>query len=481
MAPFWGNAAVSLALSVAVVSGQTPSRQGASPGYQGLNSMCPERCIVSGPNPSNWSAYHSMDQLESCKQAMFYSFNLYDDVDDAESHHRIFACAAYGDDWSNDAKAQAGTKRPAKEHQVKYEIGWWSQSPGIETGYRSLIKQMRDYIANGHAPSNKTTMLYAEFDGTAAGLYIGNSLRSTDISSFALDPLVDDTHQFDGHRDALAMQLCGADYDSQHVFGFMAVTNGTFGAIQSALKSWSNAECLDFEHNRNFTASTHFTVPMLSSIKGSNSTANGTAAGNSTSLANSSRRWARGMLTPRAECRTEKVQQDDSCAALAQRCGISGADFTKYNSEKGFCSKLKPGQHVCCSSGDMPDFRPKPNQDGSCATTTVGDGESCSTIGAANSLTNDDIDDFNKHTWGWTGCKNIFKDAVICISKGSPPMPAEVADAECGPQVPGTKPPKDMTKLADLNQCPLKACCNTWGHVCFFRSLFKCNKANSKL
>ncbi len=56
MAPFWGNAAVSLALSAAVVSGQTPSRQGASPGYQGLNSVCPERCIVSGPNPSNWSA-----------------------------------------------------------------------------------------------------------------------------------------------------------------------------------------------------------------------------------------------------------------------------------------------------------------------------------------------------------------------------------------------------------------------------------------
>lgn len=45
-------------------------------------------------------------------------------------------------------------------------------------------------------------------------------------------------------------------------------------------------------------------------------------------------------------------------------------------------------------------------------------------------------------------------------------MPAEVSDAQCGPQVPGTKPPKDMNKLADLNPCPLNACCNTFGHVC---------------
>ncbi|CAI7575200.1 unnamed protein product, partial [Penicillium discolor] len=43
-------------------------------------------------------------------------------------------------------------------------------------------------------------------------------------------------------------------------------------------------------------------------------------------------------------------------------------------------------------------------------------------------------------------------------------MPAEVSDAQCGPQVPGTKPPKDMNKLADLNPYPLNACCNTFGH-----------------
>ncbi|KAJ6445148.1 Lysine--tRNA ligase [Purpureocillium lavendulum] len=455
-----------LLLSAGVVSGQTPSRQGASPGYQGLTSACPERCIISGPNPSNWSVYQRREQLNSCKQAMFYSFNLYDNVDETDSHHQIFACTLYGNDWAGDAQAEAADERPAKEHMVNYEIGWSTHSSGTESVYRALIKQIRDYVANGNAASNRTSMLYAEFGHATAGLYIGNGLRSSEISYAALEPLVEDTHQFDGQRDSLFMQLCGPDYDSQHVVGFMATNNGTFEAIQSAFKSWSNADCLEFDHSRNFTASAYFTTPMLSSIKGDNATTNGTSAsaGNSTSSIKSWKRWTKAPLISRGECRTEKVQQDDSCAALAKRCGISGADFTKYNSEKAFCSKLRPGQHVCCSSGEMPDFRPKPNKDGSCVTTRVGDGESCSSIGAANSLTNDDIDGFNKHTWGWTGCKNILKDAVICISKGSPPMPAEVADAECGPQVPGTKPPKDMTKLADLNQCPLNACCNTWGH-----------------
>ncbi|KAJ5131499.1 uncharacterized protein N7515_007538 [Penicillium bovifimosum] len=126
----------------------------------------------------------------------------------------------------------------------------------------------------------------------------------------------------------------------------------------------------------------------------------------------------RDLLSSRGECRTEKVRPGDICGEIATRCGISGADFTKYNSAKGFCSNLKPGQHVCCSSGTLPDFSLKPNKDGSCATTTVGDGENCSIIAAANGLTVKDIDDFNQKTWGWTGCKNVFKDSVICISKG---------------------------------------------------------------
>lgn len=53
--------------------------------------------------------------------------------------------------------------------------------------------------------------------------------------------------------------------------------------------------------------------------------------------------------------------------------------------------------------------------------------------------------------------------AVICLSEGTPPMPASVTNAVCGPQVPGTAKPKKGTKLADLNPCPLNSCCDVWG------------------
>ncbi|EWZ84453.1 hypothetical protein FOWG_12248 [Fusarium oxysporum f. sp. lycopersici MN25] len=70
---------------------------------------------------------------------------------------------------------------------------------------------------------------------------------------------------------------------------------------------------------------------------------------------------------------------------------------------------------------------------------------------------------FNKETWGWNGCKNILLGQKICTSKGSPPLPAPVSDAQCGPTKPGSKMPTGNKKLTDLNPCPLKACCNIWG------------------
>ncbi|RDW58668.1 hypothetical protein BP6252_13144 [Coleophoma cylindrospora] len=162
-------------------------------------------------------------------------------------------------------------------------------------------------------------------------------------------------------------------------------------------------------------------------------------------------------------CRTIQVHSGDSCGSLAQRCGISGRDFEKYNADPHLCSTLQPLQHVCCSPGPLPDFKPKPNPDGSCATYTAKHGDNCAAIGAAHGLTVTEINSMNHHTWGWEGCEHLQAEQTFCLSNGTPPMPAPIKGAICGPQVPGTKPPKDMSNLADLNPCPLKACCNKWG------------------
>ncbi|RMI98451.1 hypothetical protein CDV36_016106 [Fusarium kuroshium] len=52
----------------------------------------------------------------------------------------------------------------------------------------------------------------------------------------------------------------------------------------------------------------------------------------------------------------------------------------------------------------------------------------------------------------------------MCLGPGASPMPPLQEGAECGPLVPGTKTPTNTSiSIADLNPCPLKACCSDWG------------------
>jgi hypothetical protein len=170
-------------------------------------------------------------------------------------------------------------------------------------------------------------------------------------------------------------------------------------------------------------------------------------------------------IMPRADCSTTQVVAGDGCASLAQKCGISGVDFTSYNPGSNFCASLQPSQHVCCSAGSLPNFAPKPNSDGSCATYTVQSNDNCANIAIKYSLTVDQLSKLNVNTWGWNGCSNIWLGTIICISTGSSPMPAALAGTTCGPQVPGTQRPPPGTDLSSLNPCPLNACCDIWGQV----------------
>lgn len=200
---------------------------------------------------------------------------------------------------------------------------------------------------------------------------------------------------------------------------------------------------------------TQFTSPLLSSIVGKNGKSNGTDIVTSNSTTVFARNRSSKPLVRRDECRTIHIKYPDDCGELAQRWEISGDEFTRLNSDPDFCSNLVLGKHVCCSSGDLPNYLPKPNDDGSCATAVVGKGEFCATIAAANGFTVDELKEFNQDTWRWHGCDDLWKFSVICISKGSPPVPAPMANAVCGPQFPSTEESKDKRNIASLNACPL--------------------------
>ncbi|KAL1966730.1 hypothetical protein VTN77DRAFT_3927 [Rasamsonia byssochlamydoides] len=127
------------------------------------------------------------------------------------------------------------------------------------------------------------------------------------------------------------------------------------------------------------------------------------------------------------------------------------------------CSDLQIGQYVCCSSGSLPDFAPQPYSNGTCYTYTVQSGDTCSAIAATYQMEVSVIENSNNNTWGWMGCSDLLVGMNICLSSGNPPYPANVPNAVCGPQVNNTVFPANYTEWADLNPCPLNACCDIWG------------------
>lgn len=182
-------------------------------------------------------------------------------------------------------------------------------------------------------------------------------------------------------------------------------------------------------------------------------------------------------LNQRSTCSTIRVQSGDSCGSLATRCGISDTQFHQYNPKSNLCSTLAIGEYICCSPGTIPNMKPVPYSNGTCYTYPVVSGDTCSAIAATYTITVANINTWNQNTWGWLGCNNLQAGENICLSKGTPPFPAPIANAECGPQMPGTSEPTNGTDWASLNPCPLNACCDKWGQ-CGITPDF-CTKSNS--
>ncbi|KAI8277403.1 hypothetical protein K4K60_006981 [Colletotrichum sp. SAR11_57] len=292
--------------------------------------------------------------------------------------------------------------------------------------------------------SNSTDITTFAYSNTVAlGLFAGSGVR--DIPSSVLRQFISKI-KTTGFSDSVVAQICAKNgLSSRYSLGIAVSGDRDLKFVQDAVATWASGECVtSFDKVEDWQDIT---------LTRANSTA-GTA---------SSKSSRSNMLQRRAECSTVQVVSGDSCASLAAECGISASDFTTYNPDSTLCSTLQVGQHVCCSAGDLPDFRPQPNSDGTCFSYYVVPGDSCSSLGAANSLTNDEVESFNAQTWGWQGCSNVQAYQYICLSSGAPPMPAPIANAVCGPQKPGTTQPGAGVDLASLNPCPLNACCNKHG------------------
>ncbi|KAL4996287.1 hypothetical protein BDV10DRAFT_187234 [Aspergillus recurvatus] len=429
---------------------------------------CPAPC--EGPS-GNWTLYASVDRLSACYQPMLLDFSLNPAFDSGDRVTKLFTCTAgnasttsVASSSSLRARAHIPAHHGISHHQVHRRGSAITCNAGEEqstsfslttdptsgsaatSDIHTLLQAVHDYLVGASLCS--TTSIFGYYNGVSVGLYAGSAIDNIKSIPYLVQSL--QTQISTGQTSkSIVMERCDETPNADYVAGLAVDTSGDIAAVQKAVHAWSNGKCAD----RTGVKSTLDAIAIHQ-----------VALGADVPSVKSNSTTSSPHLLKRGDCTTKSVIGGDSCASLAAKCGISAADFTKYNPASDLCSTLAVGQRVCCSAGTLPDIKPKPNADGSCHTYQVQNDDTCSAIAAANGLKASDISDFNDGTtWGWFGCDDLQVGLTICLSEGDPPMPAPVSNAQCGPTVPGTEMPTNGTALADLNPCPLNACCDIWG------------------
>lgn len=433
---------------------------------------CPVSCS-DYPTPEIWTHFHEIERLAVCKEPLLLDFAIYNPVDDPNTQLTIRACTKGNAETTINALTNAPASGPTSnvsnpvisepidtetptcvvgsEVPVLAQAATWGASSNSSSDVLIAARQVLSFLEDKKHCNGKIVFGYSQ--GALVGVHVGSLVEASSAAAL-VQRFIDDAEQAPSAERSI-VQICGNGRNANHVLGVVADASGEFSWVQNVVKSWIEAECVVAEDMQDLEELTIKEVVEVPMPQPSNST-------NSTSLF--SRDRSISPISARADCRTIDVAGGDSCAALATRCGISGADFTKYNTKTDLCSTLMPGQSVCCSSGTLPDKRPKMLANGTCYSYVIQGGDSCYAIAATWGLEVKDLNNFNNETWGWPGCEGLLPGVRICLSSGKPAMPAPVTGVSCGPTKPGTLPPTGNQKLEDLSPCPLKACCNIWGN-----------------
>ncbi|QPH01779.1 hypothetical protein C2857_005982 [Epichloe festucae Fl1] len=437
-------------------------------------------------NIHSWTPYLSVARLRRCSEPMLLQFSITQPLDDPESTIYIRSCTINGSGRDGILRMKESKVENPKKTKDLYQGGSLKLAPacaaagteiqdklqlaasrsshqGNGKNVSALVLGMGEFFKSKDNCNEK--FVFAYHKETVAAVYIGANLGKATATS-ALKSLSSTFQLQNLIPNRTVTELCSLKRGSDRIVGITVDTSRNLAAVQRTALEWSKGRCA-IKADMDLSTVGGLADVRIMEIAASNITS---AGNNSTRTAQSltNRLFKKNTLNARDACRHVEVQPGDSCAALAERCGISGADFTKYNPGSDYCSTLMPGNFACCSTGDRytppkPDS-PKPEADGTCATHLIENGDSCSSLAKRHGITVEDIEKWNKgKTWAWTECRDMLVGYNMCLSEGSAPMPPPQEGTACGPLVPGTKKPAKGTSLADLNPCPLKACCSNWG------------------
>ncbi|KAF1993329.1 glycoside hydrolase family 18 protein [Amniculicola lignicola CBS 123094] len=461
-----------------------------SSAQQGPGRACPVACSVAGRDPTTWTDLHGVNALKRCTEPVLFDTSIYTDVNDPSSPLKLRTCTA-----SNKIPKEEVEYSPAP-----FTFGTPLQRRGNSTNSTVL----HGCLPDAHTFTNKTavnllrwnadqesakgagvnavlsaaealkvylsgqddcslTIMMARHGDATVGLYVGTEVLTSSATT-VVEQFIS-ALQKGGDVSRFAAQSCSSDKTpSTWTIGMYADFRGNISATQEALRTWAGGKCFLDSDSKDIGDKIDISFVLA------------TGAPNRSNSPEVSKR----ELVARAECTAIQVGDGDGCWSLAQRCGTTQTVFEGYNKATNFCTSLKPKQWVCCSKGDLPNMGPKPGADGSCASYTIQPNDICFNIAETYQITVPKIESYNNQTWGWGGCSAIQPGQFICLSKGTPPMPAPLTNALCGPQVVGTKRPTDGTDIKDLNPCPLNVCCNVWGQCGITSDFCVLNPASTK-
>ncbi|GLA97771.1 hypothetical protein AtubIFM61612_001995 [Aspergillus tubingensis] len=434
-------------------------------------NACPSIC--DSANPNDWDFYPNLRILKSCKEPMLLNLmvGFPNSTTNLNPRQPLYACSTTNNGYSSaTSKAKVASTPNASSSRylnkdVQVETAWRGEETSRYTSHAGVAAQLVQSQLNAPSSENATIAI-GYSNGVVLGAFVGSKIQKGSDNDGILGLFLNKIQQGELNKSGVMMQVCESDRAAAYTLGVIAEaspdSSRALSAVREALATWDTGKCVS-----GYSGSSTSTISVGEVVdEGQND--GPIPGGNGTSVHRRAHKHShgKGLLHEkhrRATCTAIQVNDGDSCSKLASRCGISPADFTKYNPSSTLCSSLLAGQHVCCSAGTLPDYSPQPNADGTCATYNVQNNDGCSKIAAAKSITVDDIEEWNKKSWGWTGCHNIQAGANICVSKGDPPMPSTLKNAVCGPQKPGTKRPDNWDDIESLNPCPLNACCDIWG------------------
>lgn len=454
-----------LGIGVAIVSAFTAQAQQDTSGHLRTQPLCPRACSEN-PAQADWNSFYSVEQLKQCDQPLLFTLNAFIPVDDPTRQVKIRTCSSgegeasfgiqsvpspphtdFGRVARRDSLDDSDSTPPvcldaSNTNTTAQWLTWGSEkTASTEDTLRSLHDAqsfLKDEV-NCEEP-----VIYGYFKDAIVGVYIGRKIQNSGVASGFLQDTLDRIAGGPGELSARTVsQICGGDRNSDNHLGVVIDPQGDLAWVQAAIRSLSEAKCVNESSSDAFISSTEIgsTIPVVRQ---------------------SPLPKRRGPIRP-SNCERIQAAHGDTIQSLASACRTTTKEFTKINSlSNGW--EPQPHQWVCCSPGLRKRAAPGPRPDGSCVSYIIQNLDTCSSISATYDTTTADLYTFNKQTWGWGGCDSLFPGMRICVGPGTPRLPAPNKDAVCGPTKPGTGSPAAGQEVKDLSPCPIKACCNVWGN-----------------